>query len=247
MSINGSVLKWIAILTMFIDHVGGSILEVFVLNGFGTSPMPGILNNDQWYAVYAVDVVLRFIGRVSFPIFCFLLVEGFLHTHDVKKYAIRLGLFALLSEIPFNLAFRNQLLFWKHQNVYFTLLIGLLCMWGIKAVFASGKSKLVEIMGVGALLIVCGAAAELLNTDYGANGVLLIVLLYLLRSKRKLQCIAGAAAFAWEISAPLAFVPIFFYNGERGHQKKWLFYWFYPVHLLIFYVIGAWILPGILG
>lgn len=78
--------------------------------------------------LYQTDMVLRGIGRVAFPIFCFLLVEGFLHTKNVWKYAGRLALFALVSEIPFDLAFQGEWLFMGYQNIFFTLLVGLLVM-----------------------------------------------------------------------------------------------------------------------
>ena len=90
------------------------------------------------------------------------------------------------------------------------------------------------------------ALGELVHCDYGAMGVALIVVLYLMRESRFQQCITGAICTYWELPAPLAFIPIWFYNGERGRQPKWFFYWFYPVHLLIYGLIGSWILPGIL-
>lgn len=242
--IDGGTLKWIAIITMAIDHLGASLLEVFVLNGFGTSPLGGYFY-EPWEQIYQVDRIIRLVGRIAFPIFCFLLVEGFLHTRNVKKYAVRLGLFALVSEIPFNLAVRNRLLFPEHQNVFFTLLIGLLVIWAMKD-FSVKERTLQGWIRAAAVTVAGSAAAELLGTDYGVWGVLLIVILYVLRENRTTQCLAGAALFSWEYTAPLAFVPIWFYNGKRGRQHKWFFYWFYPVHLLLYYLIGGQLLPRIL-
>ncbi|HBN57366.1 MAG TPA: hypothetical protein DD414_11390, partial [Lachnospiraceae bacterium] len=79
-----------------------------------------------------------------------------------------------------------------------------------------------------------------------AFGVILIIVLYLLRNRRILQCVAGAICCAWEVTAPLAFLPILCYNGQRGRQPKWFFYWFYPAHLLLYAAIGMWVLPRIL-
>ena len=98
MGINSFQLKWIAVITMIIDHTGA--------------------------VLFPDDMVFRYIGRIAFPIFCFLLVEGFFHTRDVRKYMLRLGLFALISEIPYDLAFRDTVLEFEHQNVFFALLLG---------------------------------------------------------------------------------------------------------------------------
>lgn len=235
--ISGGVLKWIAVLTMAIDHAGACFLEVFMLNIWGGSPL-GDRFYGSWDRIVHVDMLIRYIGRPAFPIFCFLLVEGFLHTRDVKKYAVRLGIFALVSEIPFDLALHLTPFAWKNQNVYFTLLIGLLAIWFIEAQGETFGARLTGLAG-GALL------AELLHTDYGAFGVGLIVALYVMRKNRLWQCVLGALCCLWELTAPLAFLPIYLYNGERGRQPKWFFYWFYPAHLLAYYAIGMWVLPGL--
>ena len=124
--LSGSTLKMIAIVTMFIDHIGAVIVERMLLTG-----NTGVYTYEQ---IYILDRVLRSIGRLGFPLFCFLLVEGFQHTKHVGKYACRLLVFALISEIPFNLAFSGSVFFSTYQNVFFTLLIGLITMWGCKQV-----------------------------------------------------------------------------------------------------------------
>ncbi len=103
MGINSFQLKWIAVITMIIDHTGA--------------------------VLFPDNMVFRYIGRIAFPIFCFLLVEGFFHTRDVRKYMLRLGLFALISEIPYDLAFRDTVLEFEHQNVFFALLLGVVMIW----------------------------------------------------------------------------------------------------------------------
>ena len=158
----------------------------------------------------------------------------------MKHYAVRLGIFAMVREIPFDLALWNQVPDWQYQNVFFTLLIGLLAMLAVRR-YGTNTALKVLILAAGAVL------AEFLHTDYGAFGVLCVGSLYLLRDNRKWQCIVGAACCLWELTAPLAFLLIWRYNGESGRQPRWLFYWFYPAHLLLYYVIGAWILPAVLG
>ena len=230
--LSGTALKYIACGTMLIDHIGASCLEAGLL-------MPqlesGALPRDamEQLPLFHLDQLLRLTGRLAFPIFCFLLVEGFVHTHDVKKYIGRLFLFGLVSEIPFDLAFFRTPFNPDDQNVYWTLALGVLAMAGLKHFekpdgSASWKGLLCAAG--------CTLAALLACTDYDGIGVLIICALYLTRGDRKRQCIVGAVLFAWELTAPLAFVLVWFYNGQRGAcsplQKK-AFYWFYPVHLSV--------------
>ena len=220
--LSGTALKLIACVTMLIDHIGASCIEATY--GVADQTPPQILQ---------VDLVLRLIGRLAFPIFCFLLVEGFIHTHDVKKYIERLFLFGLVSEVPFDMAFFKTPFHWGHQNVYWTLGLGVLAMAMLKK-FEDADGNAVWKGRLAALG--CMVLAQLLNTDYGAVGVALIVALYLTRNNRKYQCIIGAVLLLNEITAPLAFVLLWFYNGQRGRcpqWAKWAFYGFYPVHLTL--------------
>lgn len=234
--ISGSTLKIIAITAMLIDHIGAAVLYPYLISGMGYSP-----------ELYKTYWILRDIGRIAFPIFCFLLTEGFVNTSNVKRYALRLGIFALISEIPFDLAFQGKLIYLDGQNVFFTLFLGLLAMMALDGFQKSRLDLAVrEILGP-ACAILCIIAAELLHTDYGAYGVICILTLYLSRKKRWMQVVAGCAAF-WlgdmifqlggtEIWAPLGLLPVLFYNGQRGIRLKYIFYLFYPVHLLILYAV----------
>ena len=90
------------------------------------------------------------------------------------------------------------------------------------------------------MIVACCGAAHLLRTDYDAFGVFFIVLLYLCRNQIWMQTIIGSIALLWEVTAPLAFIPIRLYNGTRGKKNlKWFFYLFYPVHLLVLVIIRA--------
>ena len=130
-SFSGTALKTIACITMLVDHIGASCIEAGILT-------PGLdigtLSRDtlSTYPLYRLDMVLRFTGRLAFPLFCFLLVEGFVHTHNVKGYLGRLVLFGLLSEVPFDLAFFRTPFDPSAQNVYWTLALGVLAMAGLK-------------------------------------------------------------------------------------------------------------------
>lgn len=224
--LSGSTLKLIAIITMLIDHIGAAVIARLLIAGQGS---------EMLYKIY---YAMRAVGRVAFPIFCFLLVEGFFYTGSRKKYALRLFGFALLSEIPFDLAFSGKILEFGYQNVFFTLLIGLLTIMLFDAVVKKQewhpvlRSALLVIITFGGM-----CAAYLLHTDYDAKGVLAILVFYMTRQMRGLQIVAGCLAFCWELPAIVAFIPIAFYNGKRGWNIKYLFYAFYPVHLLVLYLI----------
>lgn len=230
--LSGTALKLIACSTMLIDHIGASCLEAGIL-------LPAITTGAASYGgisistLMVLDRVLRAIGRLAFPIFCFLLVEGFVHTHDVKRYVQRLLLFGCISEVPFDLAFFRTPFTLQYQNVYWTLALGVLAMAGLKHFEKpDGSVRWQGILCAGG----CALAAFAASTDYNAIGVLIICGLYLTRTDRKRQCIAGAVMFAFELTAPLAFVFIWFYNGQRGRCSKAMqtvFYWFYPVHIAL--------------
>lgn len=138
--ITGSTLKIIAIISMFIDHFGASIVEFYLYNILqpnGTEYSKALICSRvprlwmEWMGdpekVMNLDITIRSIGRLAFPIFCFLLVEGFLHTRNMKKYLVRLGIFALVSDLPFDMAFFGEITI-KHQNVFFTLFIAVFAL-----------------------------------------------------------------------------------------------------------------------
>lgn len=226
--ISGSSLKLIAVVTMLIDHIAAAILARYL-----------IIGDSVPTALYTIYFVMRCIGRIAFPIYCFLLVEGFTHTRDRKKYALRLFAFALISEIPFDLAFNSKVLEFGYQNVFFTLFLGLLTIMLLSEVEKRRewnvvlRTVLFVVIIVGGMLVAYG-----LRTDYSYYGVMCIVILYLFRNGRIYQIVAGCLSFFWwELPAIISFVPIYFYNGKRGWNIKYFFYLFYPVHLMILYLI----------
>lgn len=233
--LSGSTLKLLAIITMFIDHVGAAVLARLIITGNYT---------ENLYKTY---LAMRYIGRIAFPIFCFLLIEGFLHTRDRKKYALRLLVFAAISEIPFDLAFSSKVLEFGHQNVFFTLFIGLVTISAIH--YVEERQDWIPILRGVLAAVSAGVGiglAYLMKTDYDAMGVICILALYLFHKTRGLQILAGCVAFgSFELPALVAFIPIAFYNGKRGWNIKYFFYLFYPVHLLLIY--GVCYCMGIAG
>lgn len=218
--LNNNALKLIAVLSMTIDHVG------FIL-------FPGAM----W---------LRCIGRLAFPIYAFLITEGYVHTHNVRRYMLRLGLLALVSEIPFNLAVSNTITNPGSQNIFWTLLLGLLAIWAMDLC----RQRLpVHLWSLSLLPVpVACVAAVVLNTDYNCYGVLIICLFYVARQQPLMQFVSiGVLQYLMgyiQLWGQLAFVPIFLYNGKKGRSGKllqWLFYFYYPVHLLILAILARYI------
>lgn len=221
--LNANALKTIAVITMLIDHIGASVIWEYVNTLQGDE-------RDTWNTIY---MIMRFIGRIAFPIYCFFIVEGLEHTRSVKKYITRLAVFAFISEIPFDYTFMGRITL-EYQNVFFTLTIGLLCIWCLKEIEVRVPAQVKQMLLKVLVIFIMAMLAELLKTDYSGFGVVMIALLYLLRKQKKRQCITGAIGFSWEVTAILSFVLIYFYNGQKGRKiNKYFFYVFYPIHLAI--------------
>jgi len=232
---SGTALKRLALVCMLLDHIGAVCLWRGVI-----LPWPGIGQGINalcaadpafaaWYWFY---YALRLVGRLAFPLYCFLLAEGFAHTRSTARYAARLGLFALASELPFDLAVTGQLCSNAAQNVYFTLFWGLCGLWGLQRLqrLAPGRTLLPF-----AAPVLCAVAAELLHTDYGAAGVALITVFGVFRGQTTARDLLAVVLTAEQMTAPLAILPIRAYTGSRGRQSRaeqWAHYLFYPAHLL---------------
>lgn len=233
---NGAKLKWLAIITMFLDHFAAVILTGIINVSDFNQVYPHL---NRFYCIVFI-YIMRGIGRLAFPIFCFLLTEGIRHTSNHIKYGVRLALFAVISEVPFDLAFQGHVLEFTYQNVFFTLFIGYLTIEGLRFIFCKLDRSNAIYWSLSCLVIVMGLyIAQLLSTDYGAKGVSVIVIMYLCGSKKTLGTIASLLPM---ISLNLLEIPAlidaFFirkYDGTRGKQMKYFFYFFYPVHLIFLY------------
>ena len=230
---SGNMLKWIAIISMLINHFGDTILYFIIIN----APYEAF-TNKQFTIIYNCYTVFHAIGRIAMPIFCFLIVEGFLHTHNVKKYLLRLAIFAFISEIPYDFALTNFLFDATQQNVFFTLTTGLLVL----IIIDRYKENKAIIM---LTIFLATSVTYFLKFDGSYYGILMIVLFYLLKEKKLIKSIS---IFVLQIAiiyifresfnlnsffAVIPLILIYFYNGKRGMELKYFFYVFYPVHLLI--------------
>ncbi len=243
-------LKLIAIITMTIDHIGA----VLGADGYG-----GILTYDTY-------MILRIVGRIAFPIFCYLIVEGYFYTRSVKKYALRLFAFACISQIPYTLALKGARITFNHLNIFFTLLLGLILVWVIDSTINKIKntSNLHQsniLPAVLIILLIFYLTDDYLGIDYGIYGLLLILIFYFFRENKSpsaediysydeaadikrftlLFISIGAITLIFstqlQIYCLFALIPISMHNHKKGRSLKYVFYAYYPIHLLILYFI----------
>ena len=221
-----------AMIFMLCDHLWGTII-----------------NGNDW---------LTCIGRLTFPIYAFMIVEGYFHTKNLKKYVSRLLLFAILSEIPFNLAMGSSVFFPIHHNVLWSFLIAIgLIHWNEKV---KDKQMWKRILVGIATVAIAYIGGIITFVDYYNAGILMVLAFYFFRG-RKGWCYLGQLICLWYINfeilggysyevdilgqthfierqglALLALVPIWLYDGRQGYHNKTLqysYYVFYPLHLLI--------------
>lgn len=235
MKLSEAKLKLIAIITMLIDHM----TEVIINYGMLSGKLFYSFTRKHYQLVYNAYWIGRGIGRIAYPIFAFFIVEGLIHTRSKLKYALRLFVFALVSELPFDMAFNGGWFETGYQNVFFNLLVGLLTIWMIEKVREQVESSLLKVSLIG-IVIACGCymAEIVLRCDYGYIGILAIVAMYLLRDQPKpLAFLTGVlvlSIFANFEAVAFIDVPLMnCYDGTRGKQDKYFFYLFYPIHLLL--------------
>lgn len=240
---SGSTLKLIAIFAMLVDHIGQVVLK----NGVALKASYAMFTDVQFTALLNVIDVFHMIGRIAFPIFCFLLVEGFMHTHDLKKYFLNLLVFAIIAEPIYDLANSGVIFSIEQQNVIFTLLLGLLSIYLIKRSNRNPFITLITIIAIAAFSFIC-------KMDGSYYGIGLISIFYLCYDNILLRNIIAAAFMficgfnfsikgidGYFIMAIISVVLISLYNGKRGMKIKYFFYLFYPVHLLILYLVAKFI------
>ena len=215
--LDGTMLKIIAMVSMVSDHVG----DLF---------FPGVM----W---------LRMIGRLAMPIFSFCIAEGYAHTRDKNRYLLRMGIFALISEVPFDLAFEGKVGF-GHQNIMLTFFLSILALKIFDLIRGEEPRNIGKtVLGTLAVLVMAGLAL-LLKADYTIFAVIAVFLFYVLRNRHPLVRSGVGVAFlaltrtmGYYCTTGFSLIPLLLYNGKRGRGLKWLFYAFYPGHLLLLFVL----------
>ena len=235
---------------MFIDH----ICAVVINSIFSCCGNKGIFSWEEICLFSDIaNSILYCIGAVAFPLFCFLLVEGYTHTLSKKKYICRLALFALISEIPFDITFFNQFaksnntypLYWGYQNVMVTYLLGICTLALIDYLQRVEPKVLRMFLQGGSVLAIVLLAEEVIHCDYEGYGVFLIVLFYILRKSRIAQ-VGGVLLLAtmrytqYPVALLVALLLILLYNGKRGtNHHKYFFYVFYPSHMVVLHIVDV--------
>lgn len=235
---------------MFIDH----LCAVVINSIFSWCGNKGILTWEEISLFSDItNSILYCIGAVAFPLFCFLLVEGYTHTHSKKKYIGRLALFALISEIPFDITFFNQFaksnntypLYWGYQNVMVTYLLGI-CTLALIDYLQRVKPKVLQMfLQCGSVFAIVLLAEEVIHCDYEGYGVFLVVVFYILRKSRIVQ-VAGVLLLStmrytqYPVALLVALLLILLYNGKRGtNHHKYFFYAFYPSHMVVLHIVDV--------
>lgn len=253
--LSGNQIKMIAVVCMFIDHFWAVFYITFSRLVINPMLQAGLMTFEQAEILLGIYNFFRSIGRIAFPLFCFAFAEGYAHTHNKGLYLLRLALFALISEVPFDITFqfgggpdgwseeiaRHWPMYWHHQNVFFTFLLAFSGLWLMEKAAALVKWKpLAFLLQCGVALVVCFLAEFKVRGDYDGFGVFFIFVAYFLRKNRIVQ-IAGLilATVLFNpgcepISFAIALVLMLLYNGQRGQRNlKYFFYWFYPVHIAL--------------
>lgn len=220
-NLDTNFIKIVAIISMTLDHVGNAFFPEYP--------------------------VFRWIGRIAFPLFCYCLTVGMLYTHDIKKYILRLGSFALISQPFWILAFNADDIIGNifNLNIFFTLVVSLLATWGFKE-----KKWWLFITGLVLLNVI--------NFDYAMTGLILMLIFYLCRNKPLLGALIysitylpaingymedplalkiGAQAISFEIFALLALPFIYIHTNSNLKISKWFFYIYYPAHLFVIFLV----------
>ena len=225
--------------------------------------MTFMLMDHLWATLLPAQEWLTCVGRIAFPIFAFMAVEGYFHTHNLKKYLLRMLIFAMISEVPFDLMYGGTWFYPVHQNVIWTLMMGLVGIHLMETV-RKKKRTFVYILVSAIVVILGGLLGTLSMVDYYGIGVLTVFIFYFFRG-RKWWCLLGQILALYWVNvemlgglmypirlfgmefelcqqglALLALLPIWLYRGRQGYHSKpfqYFCYAFYPVHMLVIVLV----------
>ena len=224
-------------------------MTIFVLKIIACISM--ILDHIKYVIPETINIATLYLGRIAFPLFAFIAVEGYLHTSDLKRYIKRLIIFGLISQIPYML-FKSSIVkeYILEVNVIFTLLLGIISI----LIYEKSKNK---YFGFLIALILC-IIGQVIKVDYGWYGVGLVFLIYLIKNNKikfiifyilytllyyfftfiKLNFILTINYLPYMICSIIPVILMIMYNGKLGKKLKYFYYWFYPIHMLILFIVS---------
>ena len=220
--IHGAQLKYIAFASMFIDHFNKALITPFLTGS-------GVLN--------IITTIFDILGRIAFPIFAFMIVEGFFKTKSRWKYLRNLLVFATISEIPYDMFQSAVFINTRSQNILWGLALGLFTIMVIDKLKERIKKRPLWIFVSILIVALSSLLSMLISADYEYYAIIIIYIYYLFYDKRLLASGLGFLVIIKEIYAILGFATVLLYNGEKGKQNKIFNYLFYPVHLLVLGII----------
>ncbi|MCD8342454.1 MAG: conjugal transfer protein TraX [Clostridiales bacterium] len=237
--VTAAKMKVFGCVTMLFYSAGVAIFQngLLHMDNYTTTELYDLLANDASMMTLAGwGAAFQMIGGLAVPVFTFLLVEGFRRTSSYRNYFLTLLAFAVISEVPYDLAMSGT--FWdtSSQNALFSMVICLAMLYGLRMM---GERKGFQYRLLQIMLIIVGVLwCELLSLAFGLCEVLLVAVYYLLYDRRGVKVLLGCAISIMYVTAPLSGYLIWGYDGQQGwHKNKYLFYLFYPVHLLILGII----------
>ncbi len=233
-------LKMFACITMLIQTIGIAVVEkgLIHLDQYTQDSLNQALSQDSRLMTLAgIGSIMQLIGGMAIPVFAFLLVEGFRNTSNYKKYLITMVLTALISEIPYDLAICGKIWDFSSQNAMITMsicLIMLKCM----DIFKDTEGALGGL--IKALIVLAAVVwVSLFRAEYGLCMVLLVAVFEVFYTKNVLKTVLGVLLSLMYVTGPLSFYGIWCYNGERKDRiSKYVFYAFYPLHLLVLGIVA---------
>ena len=221
--LNAAQLKIIALISMLTDHLAVCFAELLPEWGYN---------------------VMRGVGRLAFPIFCFLIVEGFEKTSSRLKYCLRLLVFALISEVPYDMLMHRAWFYPYGNNIMFTLMLTVLVLWIVDVLQKKGTPGIIAALSIA---IAAGVAAYFLHLEYSWKCIAIAMLFYVAKNDEAVKyagtaCILLINTTITGLNAVFALPLIYLYNGKKGKMQKYFFYIFYPVHILALGIVKCFLI-----
>lgn len=221
--LNAAQLKIIALISMLTDHLAVCFAELLPEWGYN---------------------VMRGVGRLAFPIFCFLIVEGFEKTSSRLKYCLRLLVFALISEVPYDMLMHRAWFYPYGNNIMFTLMLTVLVLWIVDVLQKKGTPGIIAALSIA---ITVGVAAYFLHLEYSWKCIAIAMLFYVAKNDDAVKyagtaCILLINTTITGLNAVFALPLIYLYNGKKGKTQKYFFYIFYPVHILALGIVKCFLI-----